>query len=194
MAPGAGTAGLLCQAPGERTHPPPRCHTQGLSPSQPPSPFVQGTSHEMQRLGAGPGSLRTQDSLEQELWPGTHGAGQQGLIPFTSKQKPLIDGCHERRKSFRIPLNFPTPRMFPSRLWGWRISPLIFPGAAQIFPAGPSSAGQHPGHNQEGKLTQQPRNVPLYPLQGKRGLCSVAFGTKAVTTCTLTWAQLPKGS
>lgn len=65
------------------------------------------------------------------------------------------------------------PLDVPKQVLGMEDGPLtlIFPGAAQIFPVGPSSAGQHPGHNQEGKLTKQPWHVPL---QGKRGLCSVA--------------------
>lgn len=71
----------------------------------------------------------------------------------------------------------------------------ILPGAAQIFPLGPSSAGQHPGHSQEGKNSPGNPGTSLCREKEVCALClSCPFGTEAVTTRTLTQAQPPERS
>lgn len=121
--------------------------------------------------GAGPGSPRSPSNRatqgNPQPWYRSSGAGTDWLQPgsrnstvlLLSRSQPLIDWYCERKKAFAIPLNRPAPLRHPKAGSGDEgCSPrrtLSLPGGAQAFPTGSSSAGQHPGSNQEGKLCKR---------------------------------------
>lgn len=76
-------------------------------------------------------------------------------------------GATKGGKASKIPTKLSHPLEVPQQALGMEDAPLtsILPGAAQIFPLGPSSAGQHPGHSQEGKTHQA---TPGRPSAGKK--------------------------
>lgn len=167
-------------------------HPRGLSPSQPPTPFTRGTSQKMQRLfpveqqlPAPPGAS---PALEQELWAGTR------WLSLAAAIKPILFFLHKRRKASKIPPNFPTPRRFPSRPWGWRmlLSPRSSLGLLGSSPWVPLQLGSIP-------TTARRENSPSdrgMSLCREKEVCAPClrcpFGTEAVTTRTLTRAQPPE--
>lgn len=121
--------------------------------------------------GAAPGSPRSPSNCatqgNPQPWYRSSGAGTDWLQPgsrnsavlLLSRSQPLIDWYCERKKAFAIPLNRPAPLRHPEAGSGDEgcssRRTLSLPGAAQAFPAGSSSAGQHHGSNQGGKLCKR---------------------------------------